>query len=265
MEDFIMFSFFTRSSRIHVDCFTSDASVHKYTPVVKAAKAIPEWYESVMKIQKSNTKWPQYKLTEGGSIDFNLNQSMRTIRSCPGFLDLYKKGFIIESWCDFAVNVNRDGISFHYSNNECPILHKNDQTEPGFQDYYILKMKSPWAVTTKEDVQFLLTGPEWSMEDYSFKTLPGIINFHYQSTVNTFIAIKKSVDDQFLIPMGHPLIHLVPLSDKKVVVHNHVVTEAEWHTKRYNIVGTTMGWRRTFSLVKRNDEREKKCPFGFDK
>lgn len=258
-----MFSFFTRRTSIHVDCFTSNASVHKFAPVVKAAKAIPEWYESVLRVQKSNTKWPQYKINEVGCIDFNLNQSLRSLRSCPGFMDLYKRGFIMENWCDLAVNVDSNGISFHYSNGECPILHKNDQTAPGYQGYYILKLKSPWAITTKEDVKFVLTSPEWSMENYNFKILPGVLNFTYQSGSNAFIAIRKDVDDQFLIPMGHPLTHFIPLSDKKVVVHNHIVTEEEMNTKRYNVIGTSLGWRRTFALAKRNSEREKKCPFGF--
>lgn len=90
-----------------------------------------------------------------------------------------------------------------------------------------------------------------------------MVNFYYQSVTNAFIVIKKNVPDQFLIPMGHPMVQFVPLSEKQVVVHNHCVTEAEMNTKRYNIVGTTMGWRRTFSLVKRNEERKGKCPFGF--
>ena len=31
----------------------------------------------------------------------------------------------------------------------------------------------------------------------------------------------------------------------------------------YNVTGTSFGWRKTKSLVKRNIERQKKCPFGF--
>ena len=46
-------------------------------------------------------------------------------------------------------------------------------------------------------------------------------------------------------------------------IHNHIVTEEELKTKTYNVIGTSMGWRRTISLVRRNNERQKKCPFGF--
>ena len=265
MEIYNMFSFFHRTPKIYVDCFTADASVHKYTPVVNAMKAMPDWYESVLKMQKSNTKWPQYKLDERGNIDFNVTQSNRTVRSCPGFLDLYKRGFIIENWCDLAFNVTETGMSYHYSNGESPIVHKSEQISPGFKDHYVIKLKTPWLVTTKESMPFVLLGTEWSLEDYDFKMLPGMVNFYYQSVTNAFIVIKKGKADQFMIPMGKPLVQFIPLSEKKVVVKSHVITHAEMETKRYNIVGTTMGWRRTFSLVKRNDEREKKCPFGFDK
>jgi len=258
-----MFSFFHRTPVINIDCFTSNPDVYKFTPVVNAIKAKPEWYESVLKVQKSNTKWPQYKVDENGSIDFNVNLSLRTIRSCPGFLELYKKGFIIENWCDFACNVHENGISFHHSNGMGPIIHSNEQTHPGYKDYYILKLKSPWVITSKENVPFILTSAEWSLEDYDFKILPGILNFYNQSGSNVFVAIKKTNIQQFYIPMGHPLTHLVPLSEKRINITNHCVTEEELSTKRYNIIGTTMGWRRTFSLANRNEERQKKCPFGF--
>ena len=105
-------------------------------------------------------------------------------------------------------------------------------------------------------------GTEWSFENYNFRILPGIVNFHYQTSSNIFLVARKGVTDQFQIPMGHPLAQFVPLSDKKVKIHNHIVTEQELNTKIYNETGTANGWRRSVSLIRRNDER-KKCPFGF--
>jgi hypothetical protein len=258
-----MFSFFHRTSVINVDCFTANNDAYKFTPIVKASKAKPDWYDKVLSPKTSNTKWPQYKTDENGYINFDWTLSNRTLKSCPGFHDLYSKGFILENWCDFAVNVIETGITYHYSNGKAPIIHNNDQVEPGFLNHHILKLHSPWIIQTKEDVQFLLTGAQWSLEKFNFHVLPGIVNFHHQTGSNVFITLRKDVHDQFVIPMGQPLAQFVPLTDKKIKIHNHVVTEEELKTKTYNVTGTSMGWRRTKALVVRNKKRESKCPFGF--
>lgn len=258
-----MFSFFHRTPVINVDCFTANNDAYKFTPIVKAAKAKPEWYDQVLKTQPSNTPWPQYKVDEKGGIDFNWHMSLRTVKHCPGFHELYSKGFILENWCDLAVNVTESSIAFHYSNGKSPIVHSNDQTAPGFSNYYILKLNSPWLIQTKENVPFIALGAQWSLEGFNFHTLPGIVNFHYQTGSNAFITVEMGKPYMFHLPMGKPLMHFIPLSDKKIKIHNHIITEAELTTKSYNVTGTSMGWRRTISLVNRNDKREKKCPFGF--
>lgn len=258
-----MFSFFHRSSVVNIDCFTSNNDAYKFTPIVKSSKAKPEWYDKVIKTQPSNTKWPQYKVDENGGIDFNWHISLRSIKSCPGFHDLYSRGFILENWCDLAVNVHEKGLSFHYSNGTAPILHDNDQVNPGFLNHWLLKLNSPWKIQTKEDIAFACVGAQWSLENYDFHILPGMVNFHYQTGSNVFLAINKNRHDQFCLSMGTPLVQFIPLTDKKIKIHNHIVTEEELKTKTYNVTGTSMGWRRTISLVRRNDKREKKCPFGF--
>lgn len=259
-----MFTIFRRSSTIDVDCFTSNNYAYKFTPVVKASKAKPEWYDKVENIKPSTTtKWPQYHINDLGCIDFDWKPSLRTVKSCPGFHELYSKGFILENWCDFVVNVNEKGITYHYSNGKRPILHSNEQVSPGFSNFHILKLNSPWIIQTKEDVPFIALSAQWSLEKFDFHILPGIVNFYHQTGSNVFLTIKKDIDDQFLIPMGQPLMQFIPLTDKKIKIHNHIVSEDELATKTYNVTGTSMGWRRTKALIKRNDGRKSKCPFGF--
>lgn len=260
-----MFSFFHRTPRIHVDCFTADNTAYKFAPIVTANKAKPEWFEKITPPQPSNTKSKFYSIDENGMIGFNKDPSLRTLRSCPGFLELYKRGFIIESWCDMAFNVEEDNISYHYSNGKAIIMHKPGQIDPGFKEHYLLKLNSPWHITSKESLPCAVVGAEWSLEDYNFKVLPGMVDYQYHTSTNAFITIRKNVKDQFFVPIGQPLLHFIPLTDKKVIIHNHIVTEEELQTKIYNVTGTTGGWRKTFQLVRRNQKREKegKCPFGF--
>lgn len=258
-----MFSFFHRTPVIHVDCFTCNNDAYKLTPVIPAIQAKPEWFKKVAKPAKTDTKFQNYVLDKNGFISFNNDFSNRTIRSCYGFLEYYKKGFVIENWCDLVIDIRLDGMSYHFSNGKELIIHKEIQTAPGYDNHYILKLCSPWIVQTKEDVQFLELGTEWSFQNFNFRILPGIVNFHYQTSTNIFLAVRKNIPDQFQIPMGHPLGHFVPLTDKKIKIHNHIVTDEEIKTKTYNETGTSAGWRRSMALIRRNDERKSKCPFGF--
>lgn len=258
-----MFSFFHRTPVIDIDCFTCNNDAYKFTPVVQAVKARPSWFNDIAKPKKTNTDFQHYILDDNGMINFNTDFTNRTLRSCFGFTELYKKGFIIENWCDLAFNVERTGISYHYSNGEDLIMHKDIQTAPGFQNHHIVKLSSPWIIQCKEDISFLEMGAEWSLENFDFHILPGVVNFHYQTSSNIFLTIRKGVKNQFQIPMGLPLAHFIPLTDKKIRIHNHIVTDQEIKTKTYNETGTANGWRRSVNLVRRNDERNKKCPFGF--
>ena len=104
-----MFSFFHRTPTIHVDCFTSNNDAYKFTPVVPSVQSKPSWFNSIVRPGKTNTKFQQYVINENGGIEFNNNFNNRTLRSCYGFLELYKKGFIVENWCDLVLDIREDG------------------------------------------------------------------------------------------------------------------------------------------------------------
>lgn len=262
-----MFSFFNRTPKLHIDCFTSNSTAYKFAPIVNSYKARPEWFDKVTPPQPSNTNSRFFSVDDHGLIGFNRDRSLRTLKSCPGFSELYRRGFILESWCDMAFNVDQDVFSYYYSNGKQMVLHDPGQVYPGFKDYHIVKLCSPWHLNIKESVPFIALAAEWSLEDYNFKVLPGVVDYQIQTSTNAFIAVRKNIKEQFIVNIGQPLIHFIPLIDKKLVIHNHIVTDAELEKIKYNETGTASGWRRTAYLTNRNAKREKesKCPFGFGK
>jgi hypothetical protein len=67
------------------------------------------------------------------------------------------------------------------------------------------------------------------------------LEFKYQhSTHINFIAAKKESLKEYSIPAGKPLVYLIPLSDKKINLNIHVVTDHEitklktYHHSFYN-------------------------------
>ena len=103
-------------------------------------------------------------------------------------------------------------------------------------------------------------GAEWSLHNYDIKVLPGILSFDIVTAMNVNIMFPMH-DDEFVLPVGLPLGQLVPLSDKRLKINNHLVTEQEYNKHRMNSFGVSFyGWRRALQLRERNKERGT-CPF----
>ena len=93
--------------------------------------------------------------------------------------------------------------------------------------------------------------------------LPGIINFDIISQVNVNFMFHMR-DGTFTIPIGNPLVHLVPLSEKNLKIHNHLVTQQEFDKLSLSSNKPSFfGSRKTIQLRKRNKERGT-CPFHGD-
>ncbi len=243
--------FFFKKPVVHIDAFTNNVGAFKATPIIESYKSMPKWMDQVPRTKHSYS-------TEFGSIK---NTSRRSVRTCPGFLDLYKRGFIIESWADFRIESNEKDYSYHYTNGPAPTTFVDDVNfHPGFKDYHLFKLSSPWLIES-DDIPFVTFGTEWSLENVDARIIPGSINFNMNSNVNVFLAFKKQ-QATITIPIGEPLVQFVPLTEKKVKIHNHLISNEEMQRKIMPSSISFRGWRKTFSLVKRAEERAKiKCPF----
>lgn len=243
-----MFSFFHKTPEINVDCFTCDPNVYKYTPIVSASKTIPEWFH--------NISVPENPV----ELDFeNATVKHRNIRSCYGFLEFYKRGIVMESWCDMGIKTENDGFQCFFSGPPDPMSHDTEQYGNAFSKYFNLKIRSPWLFTCNENINFLFVGAEWALGDYDIKVLPGVVNFNIASSGNYFIMIPRK-QDQFIINMGTPMVHIIPLSEKKLKHKVHLLTKGEYGKKVNAPAYSFFGWRKIKGLIKRNEKRG--CPFS---
>lgn len=251
-----MFSFFHRTSVLNVDCFTSNQSVLKTTPIVPSYKARPEWMDHVPKTKHG------YTYNQNGQLT---NNTFRSVRSCIGFLDLYKRGFILESWADICVDAKDGKFAYHWTTGPAPTIPPGVMYNPGFIKYDMIKFSSPWLIQTKERIPFICFGTDWSLENIEARLIPGSITFADVSYTNVFMAFKKTLPGehyQIRIPMGEPLMQFVPLTEKKIKIHNHLISDKEMEQKSLTPSTSIYGWRKTFSLLRRNEKRNK-CPFDF--
>lgn len=258
-----MFSFFHRTPKLHVDCFTSDVNVYENTPIVRASKTIPDWWKEL------DTYKPDFTEEEDRPdlpppIPFHLREmSKTTAKDCYAIIEFYKKGLVIESWTDMKLVSNPNHLHYIKSYGTEPERHERRQIGRGFPNHHHLKLVSPWLFKEKTGVQFVWVGASWALHNTDINVLPGVINFNVNNSTNINFVVPKR-DAEYSINLGTPLCHIIPLSEKKLTFKNHLVSREEYNnifTHSPNI--SFFGWKKVVEIRKRNQEREGKCPFGF--
>lgn len=250
-----MFSFFHRKPTITIDCFTDNYFAYEYTPIKKAGRCLPDWFK---KLPVNKRKWKDYHPDEN-----------RNLRNCYGFVELFKRGLIIDTWCDHLLNIDNKGIKYNISgagkNARPPVVHPQSLYTGGFTNYHHLKLQCPWLFKEKNGVKFLYTAPTWLLEDFYFDILPGVVEYKVNRTTAANIMFAKppaGSNYEIFIPAGQPIAHVIPLcEDKNIEIKNHLISEQEY--VRMNDQGTSLALFGGFNSLKRLDEKneESKCPF----
>lgn len=217
-----MFDIFLKKSKIVVDCFTTNAAIHEFYPIESAKQFMPGW-------------WKRMSPTVMRTSNVGISYPEGTLKRCDGFLDLFQQGFILPLWSDVIIETTANGnykYQFPAAGTPPIVNHTRDQMSPDFNHLMHLKLISPWVIEEKTGVKFHLTQPTWTMLDHvqHMTILPGVVNYKNQvaTHVNMFVPIQ---DRRFELEAGQPLAQIVPISDKKVEVRNHLITDSEFEQR----------------------------------
>ncbi len=253
-------NFFIKEKEIVLECFTYLNHAYDYAKIDYAHKYVPDWWK------KTPGQLPE--LTKGA-----------TIKHCTGLIDYYKKGIVIPSWFEFELSVAPIGgfpeWEWRSSNSDLDTSHSHVQLQfMGFagQHGHNIKIVSPWALRTKEEVYFTWTEPLWNMVDYknTIKILPAVVNYKYNhaSEINLFIE-QKDFPQRCTIPALNPLVIMHPLTERPIKLVHHNVTKDEY-ARLFGIDKMIMRdtshdssqiYNRKKKLHQKIEERESGCPF----
>ena len=237
--------FFIKPSVLHVDCFTSRADVYECFPIAKSIDYIPSWWKKLPK----------------EIIDENFSCPQPTLKTCFGFIDFYSSGFTIPLWSDLYLQVGENS-SFHWQyadGNSIVDSHPLSIQSPGFLDpgeWFNLKLFSPWYFKAKE--KFCYVGNIWNMKNPDeVLVAPGIMEFQNQHSTNINLFFRNIPNRKILLEANTPLVNIIPMSDKKVKIHNHLITNEE-HARfeRRNF------FINTLKKTKKVKDNQRKCPFS---
>jgi hypothetical protein len=209
----------TAQKEIVLNCYTYLSYAHKYAPIDYAINYAPDWW----------------KKTPARANDGKI----ATVKSCVSVLDYLKSGIVIPSWFEMDVNLNsksNDNIWYTWLASNPSVVTDNSHSPEQFAGFAgaggkNLKITSPWKFTTEEEIYFSWTQPTWHHRELmpNVFVLPGVLNFKFQNAteINLFV-INKETEETFTIPSLIPLAILHPLTERKVIIKNHLITKEEW-------------------------------------
>jgi hypothetical protein len=244
--------FFFRKPKLEVRCVISEkfSHVYEYAKPQHAHKYYPEWWRAA---PKTKVNW----------IDTHLTQSIKT---CQGIQDHYHQGMIIPMWTDLAISTNgQGGIQNQFSD----LITTNDYQDldlrAGFRPGNInMKIASPWRFVSEKDVYWMMLPVYWDLQEQpNWEVMPGTVEFYYNYSTNVNLLIKEE-QSQSLIKHGQPLCHLVPLTERELVIKYDMITEREFDllankTRPITFINKYKAIRR----VRKELEEQPKCPFNW--
>lgn len=159
----------------------------------------------------------------------------RTIKTCPGFINLFKRSILVLSPYDIQIIFDEKNITYS-SLQDTAIVHPNDQLItyiPSKKYKFLIKMEL--HVFIKTNVALLMHSSWYHFNDLDIPS--GILPKNYDENLSFFIPIKKE-QKELIIRQGDPLFLLTPLTESKIKLN---------FKNKYLI----RNFKNTFSLLKK--------------
>lgn len=256
--------FFFRKPKLVVDAFTKVPQVHEHFPVETANHFIPDWWKRV----------PKEYISQNTGQNAPPNRKLNTIRRCSGIVDYYNSNsIVIPLWmsCIFEYGENPFTSKAIFSTPD-PVFGLKYQDykmrgEEYLKNWHQFKFSSPWRFKEKTGVNFHFTQCFYNFEHPDEVIIPpAIINYKYQHSSEVNIFVKKPPGKEIYrieFDAGNPLVHLTPITEKKLELRTHLVSDSEYEALHSKQMFFNNSYNRMKKIQEKRESREKKCPFGF--
>ena len=172
--------------------------------------------------KKIPDNFPKYFFTIPKTM-FNVERKkfvpyLTTIKTCPGFINLYKRSLLFTSPFDIYIELDDNKIiSARAGKTDFQVasIHQGQQFldyVPNNKEYkFILKINLPFLINSNVSMHM----SESFYHFNQFNVLPGIIPSSYKGDINFFIPVKKEKNEIY-IKKGDPLFLITPLCETGV-------------------------------------------------
>lgn len=232
--------------KVVLDCYTTSKNIYEFFSINYTKNFIPEWWKKVPKA---------YRYADNFF-------DAPTIKTCPGFIELYKKGIMVPLWSDLEIQSNMEDYKYQFADRESSIEYNHpDAVGPIVHNMnsHSIKLTSPWLFDCSHDVDWLFVNPMWNLETMDVMTVPGTVKFHHALRSNINLMIRRGLDTNISLSAGTPIVQMIPLTDREVEVRCHYVSRAEFQEREVNVRSFFFGGYKKVSELK--EKQQKKCPF----
>lgn len=251
--------FWIKPSEVHVDCFTHLPMVYEHFRIDRASKFFPE----EIKLLPNHVE-----IKANHDPNSVLMEKIATLRKCNGVIDLFALGMILPCWSNITLEVTKEGQVHHIDRpgktDDFVSVHQHERMQYGsgiYSNQVNIKLIAPWYIEEKTGVKFTWNMCDWHRTDITnkIKIVSGVLDFKHQHQANTFLFMEK--DSIVEYKAGDPLVHLIPITEKKLKLHHHLIERDEYIDR----VRKTMIETQYTNHRKLKNQSESKCPFGFGK
>lgn len=201
-----------------------------------ATKFIPEWWKKT-----------EYK------DDY---QSIKNIKSCPSFPDMFSQGYIIPAWCDM-VFVGGENPGFRVPNDRFKLsFHTHKQfldhvpTSLSKEVSVIIKAHCPWRIKTKRGYS-VYQMPLFFHYNRDYSIVPGIIDTDRHHIINQQIMLHTDKKEVF-IKRGDPFVWYIPFKREKYKLEVRNQTENDYHLENISKINIFSKFDGGYKMEKYN-------------
>jgi len=182
-------------------------------------------------------------------------ESHRTVKSCSGFLNLYRRSMLLSSPFDIEVifDKNRKATCMigkmgtnHNFMHQHPAYQYAQYIPSNINLDCVLKFSFGWYIDCKDEM-FLIHSPTWHFPNT--KVISGIINGHEQ--VNFFVNVFNN-QNHILIKQGDPLFLITPLTNKNFELNIQNRKKLKFQRRKGDFTFTSFKKYITETVFKRN-------------
>lgn len=143
-----------------IEFYSVKEHLTKDVPIVPANKLYPDWIRNLK------------------NLDY-----MPTIKTCPGVINLYKRGFIMRSWTNILLKIHPNKtVEYFCEDGETTLTSQPLEQYTGFYDDHIhVKINSHWKIKSPKPTSVLALEPTWNYPIPFFRIVPGIADLTSES------------------------------------------------------------------------------------
>jgi len=217
---------FSKSKKVIVDFITFDYKTYEYFPIDKSNKFIPQWWKDI----------PQ---EYGNNLFKTKANRLNTLKRCPGFMDVFRYSYTMPLWtsCEIIVDdrAGEHGYSTFCADGSTIDSHPASQAGNFLTSNSLIhfKFNAPWYgySSKKRDLLWNWSPATWNnsslLNDLIIPTAFRNFRGGTGTNIHTFMNSEKS--DVLYLEAGVPMIHMTPMTDKKVEVKCHY--DPDWYNK----------------------------------